>query len=624
MKQNEFQEYVLDMQLPMKLQSVFTGPARYRGAHGGRGSGKSWGFADMAIMRTMAAPTRFLCTRELQNSIRDSVLRLLVDRIEHHGLQRFYDSGESYLRSVLHGEDFIFKGLRHNYREIKSLEGVIICWIEEAETTSEESFRVLIPTIRAHGSEIWMTWNSESLDAPIHKRFILAPPDNAKIAKVNWIDNPWFPEELNQERLADQKRDPDIYAHVWEGECLTRTDAQVLANKWRVDDFIIPDEPDGGPYYGVDWGFATDPLAIVRCFVHGKRLFVDYEAGGKGIEIKDTPAEFLKVPRIKDHIIRADNARPEMIAHMQSEGFRCIGADKWPGSVEDGITHLRSYDEIVIHSRCDRVAREARLWSYKIDKQSGDVLPVLLDLNNHFWDGVRYALAPLIRKRVFTGKPVYAGQFNDRIHVSLDELWPIKGLPIVVGLAMKQTTYSAVFSQINRDGQLRILEEVISRNMGVGQFARTVLNPLFKQKYRGCKYTIVSFRPKTTTARGTDDEARMLIDEMDSAGFTVDSVDSNLLSRRMESVRWYLGQLAAGKPAISISPTCTILNDGMGGGYQFRQLENQGTHDIRYDDKPEDNQYVLPNEALQYICMYQRGELEMAGIQPVVSEYRVY
>ena len=342
MNEKDTNEFLLDIKLPAKLVPVFTGEARYRGAYGGRGSAKSWSFADMALLRAYTAKTRILCTRELQNSIKASVLQVLVDRVEAHGLQGFFDYGESYLKSVYWDEDFIFKGLRHNYREIKSTEGIDVVWIEEAETTSEESFRVLFPTIRKPGSEIWLTWNSESVDAPIHKRFVLDPPDNAKIAKINYVDNGWFPEELEMERQADQKRDPDVYAHVWEGECLTRTDAQVLGGKWRVGKFNLPAEVDGGPYYGVDWGFSSDPLALVRCFVNGNRLYVDYEAGDKGIEIRDTPAAFDEIPGIKANMVRADNARPELISHMQTEGYRCVGAEKWPGSIEDGITHLRS------------------------------------------------------------------------------------------------------------------------------------------------------------------------------------------------------------------------------------------------------------------------------------------
>lgn len=624
-------EYKFEIAAPMA--KIFEGEAMYRGARGGRGSTKSWAFARKALQRMVDAQLahtklRVFCGRELQNSLKDSVLQLLIDQIEMLGLQQFFDYGESYVRGADGVCDFLFKGLRHNYKEIKSTEGIDICWLEEAETISEESFRTIFPTVfRNKGAEVWLSWNSESSDSPIHKRFVLNPPENSKIIKINYTENPWFSEEMEALRLEDLKRDPDVYAHVWEGECLTRTDAQVLGGKWRIDAFTMPpaDEIDGGPYYGCDWGFSSDPLALVRCWVKGNRLYIDQEAGGKGIEIKDTPAEFDKVPGIKKHMVRADNARPEMISHMQTEGYRCVGAEKWPGSIEDGITHLRSYDEIVIHERCTEVAKEARLWSYKIDKQTGDILPVLIDANNHWFDALRYSLAPIIKKKNFTGRAVYAGQFNEILHVSLEELWPMKGRAIVIGIAIEGTTNVAVISQMTSRGQLRIVEEVIKRNMGVGQFAKDVLQPILRGKYRGCPHTLVSFRGQTSsTSGGVDTDARMLIDEMDDAGLRVETVSSDLLARRLEAVRWYFGQITGGSPGIIVSPTCTVLRDGLQGGYQFKQLEVQGSDDIRYSNDPEKNQYVLPNEALQYICQWLRGEFESNKVDPVVSGIRNY
>jgi len=624
-------ELELRFEIAEKMTEIFEGEAMYRGAYGGRGSTKSWAFARKALQRMVLAQLarkkcRILCGRELQNSLKDSVLQLLCDQIEMLGLQQFFDYGESYVRGADGVSDFLFKGLRHNYKEIKSTEGIDICWLEEAETISEESFRTIFPTVfRNEGAEVWLSWNSESSDAPIHKRFILNPPANCKIVKINHSDNPWFSEEMELLRQEDLKRDPDVYAHVWEGECLTRTEAQVLGGKWRVDTFSMPsaDEIDGGPYYGCDWGFSSDPLALIRCWVRGNRLYIDQEAGGRGIEIKDTPAEFDRIPGIKNHMIRADNARPEMISHMQLEGYRVVAADKWPGSIEDGITHLRSYDEIIIHERCVNVAKEARLWSYKIDKQTGDVLPVLIDANNHYADAIRYALAPIIKKKNFTGRAVYAGQYNEILHISLEELWPIKGMPIYIGLALKGTTICAIISQVTRRGQLRIVEEIIERNTGVSQFAHTTIKPLLAGKYRGCPRTFISFADSTTGSSRTDNDSSLLIDEMEEQGFEVESVSSDLLSRRLESVRWYFGQLSAGQPAIAISPTCTTLRDGLGGGYQFKLLQIIGD-DNQYQTEPEKNQYVLPNMALQYICMWMREAIEDNKNKPVISGQRTY
>ncbi len=622
-------EKELKFQIADKMSAVFEGPARYRGAHGGRGSAKSWGFARKALQRMVLAQLagkkcRILCARELQNSIKDSVLQLLIDQIELLGLQDFFDYGESYLRGIDSRSDFLFKGLRHNIKEIKSTEAVDVTWIEEAETVSEETFRVLPATVfRTEGSEVWLSWNPESKDAPIQKRFIDTCPADAKIVEVNYIDNPWFPIGMELERQDDLKRYPDLYSHIWLGQCLTRTDAQVLGGKWRIDKFHRPEELDGGPYYGCDWGYSSDPLALVVCWIKGNTLYIDQEAGRKGVEIGDTPAMFDTVPGIKDHTIRADNARPELISHMQTAGYKVIGAEKWPGSVEDGITHLRSYDEIVIHERCVNVAKEARLWSWKIDKQTGDILPVLLPANDHWMDGVRYALAPIIRKKKHTGKAIYAGQWNQALHVSHEELWPIKNQPLIIGIAIINTTPCAVIGQMTARGQLRIIEEVIVEDMGVSQFAKSKLRPMLSGKYRGLKYSLISFRDRTST-RTTDTDERLILDEMEAAGFDIDSVNSDLLGRRLEAVRWFLGALTDGRPSIIVSPTCTTICDGFLGGYQYKRLIQQDGDDERFTPDPDKNKYVKPHEALQYLCMHVRGDIEDRREQPIIVGQRTY
>lgn len=385
------------IELPPKLVPVFTGEARYRGAYGGRGSGKSYSFALMAAVRGYAEPLRILCCRELQTSIKDSVHAELAAAIQSNDwLNDHYQIGESYIRGK-NGTEFLFKGLRHNYQQIKSTSGINICWVEEAETVSEQSWKNLIPTIRAPGSEIWLTWNPEDEDSPTNRRFVVDPPPNSKIEKLNYSDNPWFPPELEQERLNDLKRDPAFYAHVWEGECVTRTDAQILAGKWRIDEFE-PGEGWDGPYYGLDFGFSVDPTASVRCWSHDGCLWIDYEAGKVGLETDDMPS-FLRecIPGIFEHTVRADSARPETISYLKRNGMtRIVGVRKGKGSVEDGIQHLRSYREIVIHPRCEETARECRLYSYKVDRLSGDILPVPVDANNHYIDALRYALQPLI------------------------------------------------------------------------------------------------------------------------------------------------------------------------------------------------------------------------------------
>jgi len=389
-----------EIKLPPKLVPVFSGKARYRGAHGGRGSGKSFSFAKMLAVRGYVKPSRLLCARELQNSIKDSVHSEIVAAIESEPwLAAGYEWGESFIRGK-NGTEFIFKGLNRNYREIKSLSGVSIAWVEEAEAVSEQSWRTLIPTIREPNSEIWATWNPESEDSATHIRFISSPSRNSKIVEINYLDNPWFPEVLEQDRLEDLARDADMYAHIWEGKCITRSDAQILKDKWVVEEFEPHHILWDGPYLGMDFGFANDPSTVVKCWVHDRKLYVEYDAGKVGLELDDTSKFFMAaIPEIEKHTVRADNARPESISYLKRHGLsRMEAVKKGKGSIEDGISHMRSYDKIVIHPRCTGTISEARLYSYKIDRLSGDILPVIVDANNHYMDSIRYALEPVMRR----------------------------------------------------------------------------------------------------------------------------------------------------------------------------------------------------------------------------------
>ena len=385
------------IQIAEAYAPLLTEDWRHKSFYGGRGAARSWSVARALLIKTSVDPLRVLCTREHQSSIKDSVHKLLKDQIEKCQLGGWYVTDKS-IRSPVGGE-FMFKGLRHNIEDIKSMEGIDICWIEEAERTSEESWKTLIPTIRKPGSEIWSTWNVNTEDDPTYKRLVENPPPTALVRKTSWRDNPWFPEVLRQEMEYDFQVDPDAAMHIWEGEPKTNSDAQVLNGKWIVDEFT-PGADWDGPYYGADWGFATDPTVLIRLWIHDKVLYVEYEAYQVGCEITKTGELFESaVPEAKDHLIRADSARPETISHVKSEGFRIEAAPKWSGSVEDGITFLRSFRRIVIHPRCKHAKQEAKLWSYKTDRLTGDVLPRLEDKHDHTWDAARYALAPLIKRK---------------------------------------------------------------------------------------------------------------------------------------------------------------------------------------------------------------------------------
>jgi phage terminase large subunit len=388
--------------IPDKLVPVFEparGEVRYRCAYGGRGSGKSVTFAKLAALWGEAEPLRILCTREFQNSIRDSFYAEVVAAIEAEPfLAAHYRIGESFITGA-NGTEFIFKGLRRNISSIKSMARIDLCIVEEAEDVPEVSWRNLLPTIRAPRSEVWVIWNPRDDGSPVDKRFRKEPPAQSVVAEINWRDNPWFPEVLDLERRNDQRiLDANAYAWIWEGAYRTISDALVLKDKFRVAEFA-PGKGWNGPYYGADWGFAADPTALLKLWIFDRRLYVEHEAYQQGVELDHLPAFFDTVPGSREHVIRADNARPETISYLARQGFKIVGARKGPGSVEDGVAHLRGYEEIIIHPRCTHTAKEALLWSYKTDSLSGDVLPVLVDAHNHAWDAARYALEPLIRQR---------------------------------------------------------------------------------------------------------------------------------------------------------------------------------------------------------------------------------
>ncbi len=395
----------------------FWRPARYKIAYGGRGSGKSYAFARMLLILAAQKPLRVLCARELQNSIADSVHQLLSDQIQAMGLEGYFDIKEKAITSAI-GSRFMFKGLRgtrNDASQLKSLEGVDICWIEEGQTVSKASLETLKPTIRKPGSEIWITFNPDQETDPVYQ-LATDPPDGAVVEKVNWSDNPWFPPSLDEERRHMLRTDPDLYQHVWEGECRQVTDAQILKGKWSVEQFDDPDWREryaDGPYYGADWGFAQDPTTLVRSYIIGDVLYISHEAWAVGCEIEDTPDLFRSVPGSEEHMIRADSSRPEMISYLSRKGFRIVAADKWSGSVETGISYLRAFSKIVIHERCRHTIDEARRYSYKVDRLTGDVLTVVIDAHNHCIDAIRYAHAPMIKKSM-RKKSGVAGKINNR------------------------------------------------------------------------------------------------------------------------------------------------------------------------------------------------------------------
>jgi len=219
------------IRFPKKFEGLFKPEkSRYRIYYGGRGGAKSWCFARALLAKGAKKPLRILCAREFQTSIRDSVHKLLSDQIYELKLEAFYEITQNTIRGT-NGTEFLFVGIKNNTNNVKSIEGIDICWVEEAQSVSANSWNVLIPTIRKQDSEIWVSFNPELPTDDTWKRFVENPPDSAIVVKVNWDDNPWFPETLNLERLALKQRDMSSYNNVWEGMTRNTVDGAIFAKE---------------------------------------------------------------------------------------------------------------------------------------------------------------------------------------------------------------------------------------------------------------------------------------------------------------------------------------------------------------------------------------------------------
>jgi len=228
---SEVQDAIARAEFPVKLEGLFK-KSRYKVAYGGRGGAKSWGIARALLILGAKSPMRILCAREFMTSMRDSVHKLLCDQIESLGLLGFYEITQASIRGK-NGTEFAFVGLKNNIANVKSYEGVDICWVEEAQTVSRLSWNILIPTIRKEGSEIWISFNPELETDETYQRFVANPPADCITMKVNWYDNPWFPDTLKLEKDALKQRDEEAYNQVWEGLCRQTVDGAIFAKEMQ-------------------------------------------------------------------------------------------------------------------------------------------------------------------------------------------------------------------------------------------------------------------------------------------------------------------------------------------------------------------------------------------------------
>ena len=380
-------------------------------------SGKTRTVTTILTERARFKPDRIACFREIQQSIEDSSYQELKDEIDRKGETKEFRVINNEITHKVTKAKFRFKGLYRNQTTVKGFAGITVAWVEEAENVSQTSWEILTPTVRADGSEIWVTFNPNKEHDPTWKTWVepfysklrsnggIYEDEENLIIECNYSDNPWFwdtPLPSQMQRMKET--DFDRYQWVWGGRFNKRNDEQVFGGKWRIDNFEVKPEWHG-PYFGMDFGFSTDPTAMVEVYIEelpvGRRnIYINREYGKVGLEITDTPAAMEQsFPMAKRARWYADCARPETISHIKHSGFDIHPCTKWPGSVEDGVTWLRGCDSIIIHERCKEMQNEAAMYSYKVDKLTGNVLTDIVDAFNHYWDAVRYSLNDHIVQR---------------------------------------------------------------------------------------------------------------------------------------------------------------------------------------------------------------------------------
>lgn len=394
----------LDIETARAFLPLVNDDARYLGAYGGRGSAKSHFFGESLVERClMKEGTRWLCVREHQVSLRNSVKPLIESKIAKFKAGHYFEMLNNEVRTP-GGGIIVFIGMKnHTSDSIKSFEDFDGAWVEEAQSLSALSWERLRPTIRKPRSQLWSSWNPRAATDPIDKFFREDNVPNAIVVPVSWRDNPWFPDVLEDERRYDQRRDPDRYKHVWEGGYDTKSHARVIT-RWRIADVSEIERFTLGmrPRYGVDFGFSVDPSCMVEMYVDekAKRIAITREAWKIGLEIDATAAFFrTRIPGAELWPITADSARPETISYLRRNGYpKMKSAIKGKNSVIEGVEFLKNYD-IIVHPSCVHTIDELTMFSYKVDPQTQEVLNELEDEKNHIIDAARYAIEDLRRAR---------------------------------------------------------------------------------------------------------------------------------------------------------------------------------------------------------------------------------
>lgn len=376
-------------------------PARYKVAYGGRGSAKSWAFARALLIQGAERPLRVLCAREFQRSIQESVHKLLADQIAALGLSDFYEIQQTTIKGR-NGTEFTFWGLKHNVSNIKSVEGADVVWVEEADNVSRHSWQTLIPTIRKPGSEIWVSFNPKFESDETYQRFVVNPPDNAVVRKVNHDDNPWFPDVLRQEMATDFARDPDGAMHIWGGQCKVVLEGAVYASELRAaisDSRVarVPYDASKPVYTFWDLGWA-DMTSVIMAQSVGQELHIIDYIQDRHKKVSHYVSELQKRPYMwgvdwLPHDAQSETIGAEMSVERQlrNAGRNVQIVPKL--SLEDGINAARTvFNRVWFDAeKCADLISCLKRYRYKVDEATGQYSrQPIHDDASHGADAFRY------------------------------------------------------------------------------------------------------------------------------------------------------------------------------------------------------------------------------------------
>lgn len=372
----------LKVQIPDKLGFLYQ-PAPYKVLYGGRGGGKSENIADALIIMGIQRKIKVLCARELQNSLTESVHAVLKNTIDKFNLGSIYTVQESTIFNKNNGTEFIFAGIRRDISKIKSMFGIDICWVEEAANVSKNSWSTLIPTIRKENAEIWVSFNPELDTDETYKRFVLDPPEGAVVAKINWRDNPWFPDILRKQKDELEIKDYDAFLNVWEGHCRQTIDGAVYAKELReavADERIrrVPVMPGRPVDTFWDLGKRDNTSVWFVQFYQGEYRVIDFYQN-RGEEL----AHYFKMMQEKSYIygmhFLPHDANHDRLGSVQiDKQFKALYPDKVKvlpriSNIGAGIEAVRElfpicyFDEV----RCADGLQALRHYKYDVDPNTG-------------------------------------------------------------------------------------------------------------------------------------------------------------------------------------------------------------------------------------------------------------